>query len=343
MPGPYFSDRFAEVADIAADNGRFYVVEGGEAGSGLRRIALVAEDGTMLDERFGGAPFFSCAAAVPGNPREVYYSSCYGLIGRYDFDPQTGKNRLTHLLKLDAPLFPGFAAFPHYKPVVRKGQVYLVLCGTGCSGAYIVRPDLTDGRARAGRAVRLQAVGRLDEGNRARADRQSRGASRHRPAFETGQRLHLVRHQRQRAARSRGVPVCRIRAEARRCVPRRRVQSRLRPLLRLEPHLRRQELDRIRLPERRLRDAVERRAGARRAGVGHDASRALVRDDARGSARHLAAALRLGLQAPRWKRCQEPFVPSTRRAVPANGSCRWKRCQEPFVRSTRRAVPAKGS
>lgn len=150
-PGPYLPDRFAEVADLAADSlstdkGRFYVVEGGEAGGGLRRIAHVAEDGTILDERFGGAPFFSCAAAVPGNPREVYYSSCYGEIARYDFDPETGKNRLTHLLKLDAPLFPGFSAFPHYKPIVRKGKVYLALCGTSGSGAYLVRPDLATGR-----------------------------------------------------------------------------------------------------------------------------------------------------------------------------------------------------
>jgi hypothetical protein len=151
VPGPYYADRFAEVADLAADSlstdkGRFYVVEGGEAGGGLRRIAHVAEDGTILDVRFGGAPFFSCAAAVPGNPREVYYSSCYGEIGRYDFDPETGRNRLTHLLKLDAPLFPGFSAFPHYKPIVRKGKVYLALCGTGGSGAYLVRPDLPTGR-----------------------------------------------------------------------------------------------------------------------------------------------------------------------------------------------------
>jgi len=146
VPGPYFPDRFAEIADLAADNGRFYVVEGGEVGGGLRRIAHVAEDDKILDERFGGAPFFSCAAAVPGNPREVYYSSCYDLIGRYDFDPQTGKNRLTHLFQLDAPLFPGFTAFPHYKPVVRRGQVYLVLCGTSGPGAFIVRPDLQTGR-----------------------------------------------------------------------------------------------------------------------------------------------------------------------------------------------------
>lgn len=151
VPGPYFPDRFAEVADLAADSiskekGRFYVVEGGEAGGGQRRIAHLAEDGKILDERFGGAPFFSCAAAVPGNPREIYYSSCYGEIGRYDFDPETGRNRLTHLLKLDAPLFPGFSAFPHYKPIVRKGQVYLALCGTGGSGAYLVRPDLQTGR-----------------------------------------------------------------------------------------------------------------------------------------------------------------------------------------------------
>ena len=151
VPGPYFPDRFAEVADLAADSiskdkGRFYVVEGGEAGGGLRRIAHVAEDGAILDERFGGAPFFSCAAAVPGNPREVYYSSCYGEIARYDFDPETGKNRLTHLLKLDAPLYPGLSAFPHYKPIVRKGEVYLALCGTSGSGAYLVRPDLATGR-----------------------------------------------------------------------------------------------------------------------------------------------------------------------------------------------------
>jgi hypothetical protein len=146
VPGPYYPDRFAEVADLAADNGRFYVVEGGEAGGGLRRIAHVAEDGKILGERFGGAEFFSCAAAVPGNPHEVYYASCPGLIGRYDFDPATGKNRLTHLLKLDAPIFPGFSVFPHYKPIVRKGQVYLALCGTGGSGAYLVRPDLQTGR-----------------------------------------------------------------------------------------------------------------------------------------------------------------------------------------------------
>ena len=56
VPGPYSPDRFAEVADLAADSistekGRFYVVEGGEAGGGLRRIAHVAEDGTILNKR----------------------------------------------------------------------------------------------------------------------------------------------------------------------------------------------------------------------------------------------------------------------------------------------------
>jgi hypothetical protein len=92
-PGPYYADRFAEVADIAADRGRFYVVEGGTQG-GLRRIAHVGEDGTILDERFGGAEFFACAAAVPGQPSEIYYSSSPQTIGRYDFDPETGKSRL---------------------------------------------------------------------------------------------------------------------------------------------------------------------------------------------------------------------------------------------------------
>ena len=146
VPGPYFPDRFAEVADLAADSiskdkGRFYVVEGGEAGGGLRRIAHVAADGTILDERLGGAEFFSCAAAVPGNPREVFYSSSPATIGRYDFDPATGQNRLTHILAVPKKswgdgLFPIPYAFPHYRPVVRKGQVYLV-----SNGRFILRPN----------------------------------------------------------------------------------------------------------------------------------------------------------------------------------------------------------
>ncbi|MCL4205249.1 MAG: hypothetical protein KJ000_22430 [Pirellulaceae bacterium] len=139
-PGPYSSDRFAEVADIAPDSGRFYVVEGGDAGDGLRRIALVGNDGAILDERFGGAEFFSCAAPVPGNPREVYYSPCPDLIGRYDLDPETGRSRLTHLFANTTWGFPSFATFPHYRPVVRKGHVYLV-----SNGRFIVRPDLERG------------------------------------------------------------------------------------------------------------------------------------------------------------------------------------------------------
>ena len=150
VPGPYYPDRFAEVADLAADSistekGRFYVVEGGEAGGGLRRITHVAADGTILDERFGGAEFFSCAAAVPGNPREVFYSSSPATIGRYDFDPATGQNKLTHILAVPKKtwgdgLFPVPYAFPHYRPVVRKGQVYLV-----SNGRFILRPNLETG------------------------------------------------------------------------------------------------------------------------------------------------------------------------------------------------------
>jgi hypothetical protein len=140
-PGPYYPERFAEVADIAADKGRFYVVEGGDVGGGLRRIALVGNDGTILDERFGGSEFFSCAAPVPGNPREIYYSSCPDLIGRYELDPKTGTSRLTHLFAVTTWGFPSFAAFPHYRPVVRKGQVYLI-----CNGRFIVRPDRESGQ-----------------------------------------------------------------------------------------------------------------------------------------------------------------------------------------------------
>jgi hypothetical protein len=149
-PGPYFPDRFAEVADLAADcisteKGRFYVVEGGDAGNGLRRITHMAADGTILDERFGGAEFFSCAAAVPGNPREVFYSSSPATIGRYDFDPATGQNKLTHILAVPKKswgdgLFPIPYSFPHYRPVVRKGQVYLV-----SNGRFILRPNLETG------------------------------------------------------------------------------------------------------------------------------------------------------------------------------------------------------
>jgi hypothetical protein len=138
-PGPYYADRFAEVADIAADRGRFYVVEGGTQG-GLRRIAHVGEDGTILDERFGGAEFFACAAAVPGQPSEIYYSSSPQTIGRYDFDPETGKSRLTHLFRVPEKtwgdgLFPTPYNFPHYRPVVRNGQVFLV-----SNGRFILRP-----------------------------------------------------------------------------------------------------------------------------------------------------------------------------------------------------------
>jgi hypothetical protein len=150
IPGPYFSDRFAEVADLAADilskeTGSFYVVEGGEAGGGLRRIAHVAGDGKILEERFGGAEFFSCAAAVPGNPREVFYSSSAASIGRYDFDPANGINRLTHLFAVPKKswgdgLFPRPYAFPHYRPVVRNGRVYLV-----SNGRFILRPNLETG------------------------------------------------------------------------------------------------------------------------------------------------------------------------------------------------------
>ena len=149
-PGPHFPDRFAEVADLAADSistekGRFYVVEGGDAGNGLRRISHVAEDGTILDERFGGGEFFSCAAAVPGNPREVFYSSSPATIGRYDFDPATGSNKLTHILGVPKKswgdgLFPVPYTFPHYRPVVRKGQVYLV-----SNGRFILKPNLETG------------------------------------------------------------------------------------------------------------------------------------------------------------------------------------------------------
>jgi|GEM_PF-1849401 len=149
-PGPHFPDRFAEVADLAADSistekGRFYVVEGGDAGNGLRRITHVAEDGTILDERFGGGEFFSCAAAVPGNPREAFYSSSPATIGRYDFDPVTGQNKLTHILAVPKKtwgdgLFPVPYTFPHYRPVVRKGQVYLV-----SNGRFILRPNLETG------------------------------------------------------------------------------------------------------------------------------------------------------------------------------------------------------
>jgi hypothetical protein len=138
-PGPYYADRFAEVADVAADRGRFYVVEGGIQG-GLRRIAHVGEDGTILDERFGGAEFFACAAAVPGKPGEIYYSSSPQTIGRYDFDPETGKSRLTHLFRVPEKtwgdgLFPTPYNFPHYRPVVRNGQAFLV-----SNGRFILRP-----------------------------------------------------------------------------------------------------------------------------------------------------------------------------------------------------------
>ena len=144
-PGPYHPDCFAEVADLAADEGRFYVVEGGEAGGGLRRISLVGKDGTIIDDRFGGAEFFSTASAVPGNPRELFYSSSPNTIGRYDFDPETGRNRLTHLFNVPDKgwgdgLFPKPYDFPHYRPIKHNGQVYLA-----SNGRFVLRPNYETG------------------------------------------------------------------------------------------------------------------------------------------------------------------------------------------------------
>ncbi len=197
QPGPYFADRFAEVADIAADQGRFYVVEGGAQG-GLRRIALVGEDGAILDERFGGAQFFACAAAVPGRPHEVYFSSSPNTIGLYDFDPETGKSRLTHLFRVPEEVLGRWSLSDAQQlPALSAGRSQR----SGLSGFQrAIHPPASarDRRADPGRHCKLSTQRRLASGRDPRTDRESGGVSSARCELPEHRCLHLVRRQWQR-------------------------------------------------------------------------------------------------------------------------------------------------
>ncbi|MFO8012157.1 MAG: PA14 domain-containing protein [Phycisphaerae bacterium] len=129
--GRYDAGDFRDVTDIAADGEGGFVIA--ELHAAPRRVARFRPDGTLIDEWYGGQPYYAWGEPDPRNPSHVWFNAGHELVlAEIDYGAGTWRVRETYRIETLAGglvrAMPGHAG--RWRVLYHAGRRYLVATGT---------------------------------------------------------------------------------------------------------------------------------------------------------------------------------------------------------------------